>query len=161
MLIQTSQEGWEHLVEMVVTALMEPMVPMQETFITVHESDLDTLACVFWDLNGGRGGLSGTHGQPGEGGIGGHGENGGRCNRYGDRTYTVTRGADAPGPQGPPGIPPATYLSGGEGGKQGSSQIRVIKSDLTEATFPKRYMLKVGFLPGRMSQMAQTVILAL
>ena len=82
-------------------------------------------------------------------------------NRYGDRTYTVTRGADAPGPQGPPGIPPATYLSGGEGGKQGSSQIRVIKSDLTEATFPKRYMLKVGFLPGRMSQMAQTVILAL
>ncbi|OCL09596.1 hypothetical protein AOQ84DRAFT_16963 [Glonium stellatum] len=108
-------------------------------FITVHESDLDTLACVFWDLNGGSGGLSGTHGQPGEGGIGGRGGNGGRWeDRVGDRVSTVTRGPGAPGPQGPPGIPPATFLSGGQSGKQGSSQIRVIKGDLTEATFPKR-----------------------
>ncbi|KAF2493298.1 hypothetical protein BU16DRAFT_563461 [Lophium mytilinum] len=38
---------------------------------------------------------------------------------------------------------PATYLSGGQSGRTGSSQVRVIKRDLTEATCPKRYMLKV------------------
>jgi hypothetical protein len=40
-------------------------------------------------------------------------------------------------------MPPGTYLSGGQSGKTGSSQVRVIKRDLTEGTFPKRYMLKV------------------
>lgn len=38
---------------------------------------------------------------------------------------------------------PATFLSAGQSGKQGSSQIRIVRDDLTEATYPKRYVLNV------------------
>lgn len=113
-------------------------------FFAVGEDDLDLLIACTWDTSGGKGGGSGTHGMPGDGGIGGNGGNGCRwTERYGDTTIERSRPPGAVGPQGRPGVQPSAYLSGGTGGRQGSTQIRVLKKDLTEATYPGPYKLEV------------------
>lgn len=84
---------------------------------------------------------------PGDGGIGGEG--GGPhywTERVGDHTYHHSRPAGRAGNQGHPGNQPSTYLSGGKNGREGSTQIRLLRKDLTEATYPSRYELEVvGF----------------
>jgi hypothetical protein len=66
-----------------------------------------------------------------------------RTERYGDRIVERSKPPGAPGPQGPPGSRPPTYLAGGAAGANGSSQIKVLRGDGTEATYPARYELKV------------------
>jgi hypothetical protein len=66
-----------------------------------------------------------------------------RTERHGDRIIPHSRPAGAPGPQGPPGARPPTYLAGGAAGANGSSQVKVLRRDGTEATYPTRYELKV------------------
>jgi hypothetical protein len=48
-----------------------------------------------------------------------------------------------PGHVGIPGNQPAVYLTGGNSGKNGSTQIRVLRKDNTEATYPGCYKLEV------------------
>lgn len=81
---------------------------------------------------------------PGDGGIGGKGGKGCRwTERYGDRVVERSRPPGAPGYQGGPGAQMSTYLMGGRSGKEGSTQIRVLKKDLSEGTYAGRYDLEV------------------
>lgn len=48
-----------------------------------------------------------------------------------------------PGHVGIPGSQPAVYLTGGNSGHNGSTQIRVLRKDNTEATYPGCYKLEV------------------
>ncbi|OCT46898.1 hypothetical protein CLCR_02237 [Cladophialophora carrionii] len=113
-------------------------------FIQLAEEDMDLLLPVYWDIRGGKGGGSGTHGNPGDGGIGGQGGDGIRWEeRYGNTVHERSRPRGAVGPQGPPGNRPASYLSGGLAGVNGSSQVTVMRMDGTSATYPSGYVLKV------------------
>ncbi len=81
---------------------------------------------------------------PGDGGVGGDGGRG--CEwttRSGDHTYHHSKPPGPSGHQGPPGAQPSKYLSGGKSGKEGLTHIRILRKDLTEATYPGRYDLEV------------------
>src|ERR1700744_1387670 len=63
-----------------------------------------------------------------------------------DTETTSIRGADPGGtvrPQGPPGNPPATYLSVCLSGANGSSQVTVMRTGGTSITNPSGYRFKV------------------
>ncbi|KAE8447503.1 hypothetical protein EG329_010633 [Mollisiaceae sp. DMI_Dod_QoI] len=113
-------------------------------FITVHEDDTDLLVPLEYDVRGGEGGASGQHGEPGDGGVGGRG---GApiawTERNGDNVSAHTRPGGSNGTNGSPGNRPSTYLTGGRAGPQGSIQIKVIRGDLSEATYPSPYNLQV------------------
>jgi hypothetical protein len=53
------------------------------------------------------------------------------------------RPSGSPGRYGPSGYRPMTYLRGGVGGANGTCQIRVVRRDLTEGTYPSRYRIEV------------------
>ncbi|KAI9775780.1 MAG: hypothetical protein M1839_000908 [Geoglossum umbratile] len=113
-------------------------------FITVQDDDTDLLVPLEYDVRGGVGGASGQHGEPGDGGVGGRG---GAAHawteRHGDRVSAYSRPGGTNGSNGSPGGRPATYLTGGKAGPQGSIQIKVIRGDLSEATYPSPYTLQV------------------
>ena len=60
-----------------------------------------------------------------------------------NETITHKRDPGRRGRVGPPGARPPTYLQGGVGGAQGSSQVTVKRNNGTEATYPTRYELRV------------------
>ncbi|KAH7133667.1 hypothetical protein EDB81DRAFT_949960 [Dactylonectria macrodidyma] len=113
-------------------------------FVTVDENDTDLLVSLIIDVRGGVGGIAGEHGDAGRGGRGGKGGKGiswtdGNGNR---QSYP----AGSNGSSGRPGIKPSTHLNQGRAGPNGSVQIKVIRGDLTEATYPSVYSLQVvGF----------------
>ncbi|KAH7081221.1 hypothetical protein BKA63DRAFT_549959 [Paraphoma chrysanthemicola] len=129
-------------------------------YITVAEDDLDTIVAVQWTTSGGNGGATGVHGQPGAGGLGGLGGHG--CSwtethsrnvtEYNGNSYVEyyntyhSRAGAPPGPGGLSGMHPHEPLYGGRAGRNGHSQIRVLKNDLTEEVYTSRYQLVVkGF----------------
>ncbi|KAF8855606.1 hypothetical protein BDZ45DRAFT_804902 [Acephala macrosclerotiorum] len=113
-------------------------------FVTINEDDTDLLIGLEYDVQGGAGGLSGQHGEPGDGGIGGRGGSPHAwTERHGNRVSAHTRPGGNNGTNGSPGARPTTYLSGGKAGPQGSIQIKVIRGDLSEATYPSPYSLQV------------------
>ncbi|CAM1507669.1 Fc.00g073100.m01.CDS01 [Cosmosporella sp. VM-42] len=115
-----------------------------DVFVTVDDNDTDLLISLIFDVRGGVGGISGQHGEPGDGGQGGRG---GMSYAWSDdKGYSYSRPGGRNGSNGSPGIRPSTYLSGGKSGANGSVQIKIIRGDLTEATYPGIYSLQVvGF----------------
>ncbi|KAK4448720.1 hypothetical protein QBC34DRAFT_464461 [Podospora aff. communis PSN243] len=96
--------------------------PGGNVFVTVHDDDTDLLLPLEYNTKGGEGGASGLHGEPGDGGRGGRGGNG----------YAWSDGDTARLPPSPPTT-----------AAHGSIQIRVIRGDLSEATYPGPYVLQL------------------
>ncbi|KAK5651900.1 hypothetical protein OQA88_11559 [Cercophora sp. LCS_1] len=114
--------------------------PGGNVYITIHDDDTDLLLPLTYDVSGGQGGLSGDHGMPGEGGRGGRG--GDPCNwSDGDKSGSMPGGRN--GDNGPAGNPASRYLSAGRSAPHGSVQIKVIRGDLSEATYPAPYTLEL------------------
>ncbi|KAH7356021.1 hypothetical protein BKA66DRAFT_256362 [Pyrenochaeta sp. MPI-SDFR-AT-0127] len=113
-------------------------------FVTVHEEDTDLLLPLEYDVNGGAGGASGEHGEPGDGGTGGLGGQGHVwTEKHSNSVSAHARPGGANGRNGAPGNRAATFLTGGKSGPNGSIQIKVIRGDLSEATYPGVYRLEV------------------
>ncbi|KAF2259610.1 hypothetical protein CC78DRAFT_56977 [Lojkania enalia] len=112
--------------------------------VTVHEEDTDCLVPLQFNVQGGAGGESGQHGEPGDGGVGGRG---GRSHawteRHNDYVSAHSRPGGTNGSNGSPGTRPTTFLTGGKSGPNGSVQIKVIRGDLSEATYPGVYRIEV------------------
>lgn len=85
----------------------------------------------------------GLHGSLGHSGLGLYTDMENRTEHRGDTTYTRTRPPGRRGPVGPPGARVPSYLQGGMGGAQGSSQVTVMRNNGTQATYPGRYNLEV------------------
>ncbi|KAK3319584.1 hypothetical protein B0T19DRAFT_478693 [Cercophora scortea] len=114
--------------------------PGGNVYLTVHDDDTDLLLPLAYNVSGGQGGLSGDHGMPGEGGRGGRGGDSYAWS-HGDRSGSMPGGRN--GDNGPAGNPASRYLSAGRSAPHGSVQIRVIRGDLSEATYPGPYTLEL------------------
>ncbi|KAK3390619.1 hypothetical protein B0H63DRAFT_557564 [Podospora didyma] len=113
-------------------------------FVTVHDEDTDLLLPLLFDVRGGAGGISGHHGQPGDGGVGGQGGQGHVwTEKHSNSVSAHSRPGGRNGRNAPPGHMPSTNLTAGRSGPQGSVQVKVIRGDLSEATYPGVYMLQV------------------
>ncbi|KAF2738548.1 hypothetical protein EJ04DRAFT_573709 [Polyplosphaeria fusca] len=113
-------------------------------FVTVHDEDTDLLVPLQYNVSGGPGGVSGEHGEPGDGGTGGRG---GApfawTEKHSNYVSAHTNPGGVNGRNGGPGSRPSTFLTGGRSGANGSVQIKVIRGDLSEATYPGVYSLQV------------------
>jgi hypothetical protein len=121
-------------------------------FVTVHEQDTDLLVPLMFNVRGGEGGTSGQHGRPGAGGKGGWGGKGHTWTTWDDTSpdganqTSHSRPGGRDGRNGRAGQAPNASLTAGRSGRNGSVQIRVIRDDLTEITYPGVYFLNVvGF----------------
>ncbi|CAM1508808.1 Fc.00g025470.m01.CDS01 [Cosmosporella sp. VM-42] len=126
-------------------------------YITVDESDMDTLIALNWDVTGGVGGEGGAHGVAGRGGRGGPGGAGCSWTERQIRSWTDSYGNTQSGyydtyhsrppgwagPNGPSGRNYTTTLSAGQGGEDGFCQIKVIRDCSKDEICTGRYQLVV------------------
>ncbi|KAM7206582.1 hypothetical protein V8F20_002708 [Naviculisporaceae sp. PSN 640] len=126
-------------------------------YMTVQETDMDTLLALRWDVTGGVGGESGRHGVPGEGGWGGQGGAGfdwyeEHCDTHTDeKGETHTRQhrthhshpAGSSGRKGYSGREITHSLSAGRSGANGYCRIKLLRNDGGEEMYSGRYRLVV------------------